>query len=344
MDIRNFKIHLLQSIQPWAKEASGGREINCRCFYCPDSKNRSKGHMYIKIPQSENDVSTFYCQKCKSAGVVTPKVLMEWDAYDPGVAGELSLYNKEVLSKPQNRLLSGYNVYRINNDLVTDCELSRYKLDYINNRLGTNLTYDDCMNLKIVLNLYDVLKRNKLKPTRDDRIVRALNNNFLGFISHDNAFLNMRNLDLDKNLHDSINKRYINYNLVGKFDNTCRFYNVPCTIDISKPIQLHIAEGSFDILSIYLNLRKDAPNAIFTAIGGSGYKGILRYFIAKLKVPLLEIHIYPDADIPNNAMMEIAEYLKIFRYSLYIHRNIYPGEKDFGVPINRITETIDRLL
>lgn len=70
MNISEYKNFLLQNIQPWAKEASGGREINCRCFYCPDSKTRSKGHMYIKIPQSENDISTFYCQKCKTTGIV----------------------------------------------------------------------------------------------------------------------------------------------------------------------------------------------------------------------------------------------------------------------------------
>lgn len=344
MDIREYKIYLLQNIRPWAKEASGGREINCRCFYCADSNNRKSGHMYIKVPQSQNDVSTFYCQKCKTTGIVTPKILMEWDIYDPSLAAELINYNKEVLSKPQNRLLRGYDIYRIYNDVLTENELSLYKLKYINDRLGTHLSYQDCLNLKIVLNINDVMYRNHLKPTRDPRIIEALNNNFLGFLSHDNAFLNLRNLDLSKDLHQSIDKRYINYNLVGKFDNTCRFYNVPCTLDLSKPIQLHIAEGSFDILSIYLNLRNNIPNSIFTAIGGSGYLGILRYFITKLKIPNLEIHIYPDADISRDTMIDIANYLQIFGYSIYIHRNMCPGEKDFGVPINRINESIERIL
>lgn len=344
MDFKDYKTYLLQNIRPWAKEASGGREVNCRCFYCPDSNNRRSGHMYIKIPQSENDVPTFYCQKCKTTGLVTPKVLMEWDIYDPGLATDLIMYNKEALSKPQNRLLRGYDIYKIYNDTLTQNELSAFKLKYINDRLGTNLTYKDCLDLKIVLNLNDVMCRNNLKPSRDPRIISALNDNFLGFLSHDNAFINFRNLDISKNLHESLNKRYVNYNLVNKFDNTCRFYNVPCVIDISKPIQLHIAEGSFDILSIYLNLRNNVPNSVFTAIGGSGYLGILRYFITKLKIPNLEIHIYPDADISRDTMIDIAEYLKIFGYTIYIHRNIFPGEKDFGVPLNKINESIERIL
>lgn len=348
MNISEYKNFLLQNIQPWAKEVSGGREINCRCFYCPDSKTRSKGHMYIKIPQSENDVSTFYCQKCKTTGIVTAKTLMEWDSYDPSIASELTAYNKTVLNKPQNRMFRDYDIYRINNVIPKDSKLSRFKLKYINDRLGTNLTYQDCMNLKIVLNLKDIIMANNLKYTRHPQIVDVLDIGFMGFLSHDNAFINMRNLDIMENLHESIDKRYINYNLVGKFDNTCRFYTVPTSINFltlgSQPLQIHIAEGSFDILSIYLNLRKNPINAIYTAIGGSGYKGILRYFISKLRIPNLEIHIYPDADISRDSMINLAYYLQIFGYSMYIHRNTFQGEKDFGVPLNRIDEVIERIM
>ena len=46
---RNF---LLANI-PSASKASGGREVTCRCFYCPDSVDKSHGHMYISIPQSD---------------------------------------------------------------------------------------------------------------------------------------------------------------------------------------------------------------------------------------------------------------------------------------------------
>lgn len=348
MNIKEYKNFLLQNIQPWAKEASGGREINCRCFYCPDSKTKSKGHMYIKIPQSENDVSTFYCQKCKTTGIVTSRTLMDWDIYDASLAGELTAYNKDVLSKPQNRMFRDYDIYRINNVVPKDSKLSRFKLNYINNRLGTSLTYKDCLDLKIVFNLKDIIINNNLKYTRYTQIVDALDIGFIGFISHDNAFLNMRNLDILENLHQSINKRYINYNLVGKFDNTCRFYTIPTTLNFltlgAQPLQIHVAEGSFDILSIYLNLGKPHVNAIYTAIGGSGYKGILRYFISKLRIPNLEIHIYPDKDISRDSMLDLAYYLRIFGYTMYIHRNIFPGEKDFGVPLGRINEVIERIM
>lgn len=348
MNANEYKNFLLHYIKPWAKEVSGGREINCRCFYCADSKTKSKGHMYIKIPQSQNEVSTFYCQKCKTAGIVTSKKLIEWDIFDPSIASELQLHNKEVMSKPQGRMYRQYAIYNIKNDMITDNSLSHRKLKYINDRLGANLSYQDCLDLKIILNLGDVLQRNRLKLTRDQKIVQSLNDNFVGFLSHDNAFVNLRNLDTNPNLYETINKRYINYNLVGKFDNTCRFYNIPTMIDFIKlksmPLQLHIAEGSFDILSIFLNLRKRYYPAVYTAIGGSGYMGILKYFIPKIRYPNLEIHIYPDTDIERYKMINIARIIQPFNYPMYIHRNTYPGEKDFGVPLSRINETIERIL
>ena len=42
-------------------------------------------------------------------------------------------------------------------------------------------------------------------------------------------------------------------------------------------------------------------------------------------------------------MLDIANYIKPFGYQLYIHRNNYEGEKDFGVPLNRINEIIERI-
>ena len=43
-------------------------------------------------------------------------------------------------------------------------------------------------------------------------------------------------------------------------------------------------------------------------------------------------------------MINLAYYLQIFGYSMYIHRNTFPGEKDFGVPLNRINEVIERIM
>ena len=338
--------YLMTHIQPICKPASGGSWLNCRCFYCPDSRNPNHAHMYISIPQSETDVSVYYCQKCKAVGLVTSQKLIEWNLFDSDISLELNKWNKKNMNLPQNIKYKGAVVYKLNNDYVSDDKLSRFKLQYINDRLGSNLTFSDCLKLKIALNLSDIFRRNKIQYTRDPRIIDQLDSGFVGFISVDNAFLNMRNIGTVKELHPSINTRYVNYNLMGKYDNACRFYTVPANIDVANitPVKLHVAEGAFDALSIYLNMHRSSNRDIVTSVGGSGYKGVIRYFVSLLKIPNLEIHVYPDNDQSRDTIVDIAEYLAPFKFPFYIHRNVYIGEKDFGVPISRIKEVIERIM
>lgn len=186
------------------------------------------------------------------------------------------------------------------------------------------------------------MEENHLKPTRNENIINSLDNGFVGFLSYDNAFLNMRNMDIIKDLYKGIDKRYINYNLIDKIDNTQRFYIIPTNIDIMNPnpIKIHIAEGPFDILSIYHNVRHDRDNSIFAAIGGKRYLGIIKYFINVMKLVNIEIHLYLDKDIENWLVDKIRDVLYPFFINIYVHRNMYPGEKDFGVPLSRINEKI----
>lgn len=341
-----YKQFLLNHIKPWARPASGGRVINCRCYYCADSKTYSHGHFYISIPQNHKELSLFYCQKCKVGGLVTPNTLIEWNLYDPDIVMALTKHNKVAGSLPENRMYKDSEIYKIMNDIITDDKLSAFKLKYINNRLGSSFTYQDCLDLKLVLNIKDVLTRNHLQATRDDRIIDQLDNGFMGFLSIDNAFLNLRNLDITKGLHKSIDTRYVNYNIFGKYDNTRRFYTVPTVLDLNdmRPIDLHIAEGSFDILAIYLQNQTDTINRnVFTSVGGSGYQGVVRYFINRLKYPNMRIHIYPDSDISRDHIINVFRSISVFGYPMYIHRNISPGEKDYGVTPDRIIDSKEEI-
>lgn len=346
MNIKDYANYLLTHIRPVSRLASGGRVINCRCFYCPDSKNPNHAHMYLGLGQkNDSEPLWFTCQKCKMQGLVTPSKLMEWNIYDPEVAAFVSAYNKKALSLGKNASYRDFTVYNIVNDYISLTDNTKIKLDYINNRLGTNLSYQDCIDLKIVLNIKDLLQRNKVQLTRDPRIVNSLEQCFMGFLSHDNAFLNLRRIDqlVTEPLHESIDKRYVNYNIFNKYDNTHRFYTIPTMIDLSdiRPVHLHIAEGSFDILSIYLNLRKSTDRNIYSAVGGSAYMGIIQYFINALNIPNIVIHLYPDNDISRDTIVDMAMKLKPFGFPFYIHRNTMPGQKDFGVSIDKIQESIE---
>ena len=346
MNIEAYKEYLLSSI-PSAKLASGGKVINCRCFECPDSRDPRSKHFYISIPQSEDEPSLYYCHKCHCSGVVTHNKLIEWDIYDANLATELVNHNKKCSIKSKNDKYFNRTVYNITNNITRNDEISIIKKKYIEDRLGCKFTYKELRDLKIVLNLYDIISDNHITQiTRDQNIVDQLDYNFLGFVSIDNAFLNMRRLCDDGKVYKSIDKRYINYKLFDKFDTSERFYTIPTEIDLSIPerVKIHIAEGPFDILSIYKNLR-NKERGIYTSIAGSNYAGIAMYFLIQFKLPYVEFHYYPDNDKygSNNVMNKVMKILRPTGSPIYIHRNQSYGEKDFGVSPDRIKESIERI-
>ena len=330
----------LLSAIPSAKSASGGKEVKCRCFYCPDSKTLSHSHFYISIPQTKDEPSKYYCQKCGEMGYVTHNTLLDWGIWNDDIAVSLINHNRGVKYQSKGNKLQ---IYRLINNITSENDLSDYKLHYINNRLGTNYSYKDLRDLKIVLNLLDVLNYNHIsKYTRNDNIIDQLDKNFIGFVSIDNAFLNMRRLCDEGLVYKNIDKRYINYDIYGKFDTSQRFYTIPTKIDVSYgPIKINIAEGPFDILSIYENVRHREPG-IYTAIGGANYLGVILYMIETVKLPWVEVHIYPDNDNigSDKKMKYIHSILSNLSIPMYVHRNIFPGEKDFGVRSDHINEQI----
>lgn len=339
IDTSSYTDFLLKHL-PNAKLASGGSEVNCKCLYCDD---RSR-HLYISIPKKSTDPSLFNCFRCGTKGIVTDRVLQEWNIYDDSIAISLINHNKGIKTVGnQTRKVAGLsNMYAKNDRLTSD------KLEFINSRLGTNLTVKNCLDLKIVLNLKDLLSQNNITEyTRNMQIINELDMGFLGFISLDNSFINMRRIVPEGTVYKDIDKRYVNYNIFGKYDNSERFYTIPTVVNLNtvERIKLHIAEGPFDILSIYLNLRKQEPG-IYTCIAGSNYIGLVRHFILAMRLTYIEIHLYPDEGNGGEEykLRSIADLVKPMEIPIYIHRNKMLGEKDMGVPLNRIKEEIYQLL
>lgn len=325
---------------PDARRAQGDRWITVRCRYCGDSLNPNSRHMGVKVPQN-NEVPFFNCFKCHTSGPVTLNTLLKWGLDDSDGLVEYGDYLSTVSKLPQNKKILNTNSYKLRNSNITKCRTSEIKLNYINSRLGLSLNYDDLMSKKIVLNLNDLLYSNNINElTRDPNIVRQLDKGFIGFISQDNAFVNMRRLVSENKVDKSISKRYINYNIFNKFDNTLRYYTIPTKIDmtIPKKVKIYIAEGPFDILSIYYNLIHDHEHSIFTSILGSSYMQVVQFFLVDIKIPYVEFHIFVDNDIPDEMIYPIAQALYYFNIELYIHRNRFQGEKDYGVPKERIID------
>ena len=337
MNVDQYRDFLLENL-PNAKSAAGGREVVTDCPFCGKPK-----HFYIGMPTSDKP-SMYNCFVCTESGIVTEKFLQAYfGAYTMDGSIERFLKEKSKDYDTSIKYNKIANSFYLVNPVAYPNEINFRKLSYINERLGLKLTLEEAAANKIVLNLYDLLSYNKIpKLTRDPRIVQNMNDYFLGFISMDNGYINLRKLT-NLELHPSINKRYVNYAVVPNTDNHRRYYVIPTQIDRVKPINVHIAEGPFDILSIKYNLRYNEPNSIFIAGCGKSYLNVIKLLIEDFGFATMNIHIYMDNDDDIKNILFIENYLSVFKYPFFIHKNIFPGEKDFGVPLDRIDEYVEQI-
>lgn len=299
--------------------------------------------MYVSIPKTENDLSFFNCFICHSSGIVTANRFIEWGIFDPSMNEDITRHNATVLTN--NPMSYKYMNQTIYNTIPcnSDTDSNKAKLEYLNKRLGTNLTIQEATDNKIVLNLVETLQYNRIgELTRDPRIVQALSDNFIGFLSYDGNFINLRKVNETANLYHSINKKYINYNIHGKEDNTLKFIILPSVINTIQKVQVHIAEGAFDIFSVKYNLRgPDTANGLFAAVTGNAYKGLIRYLVSALGLIDMDLHLYLDNDEAGMyTLQDMLQELSIFpQYNVYLHLNSIG--KDMGVPLSRIKENVE---
>lgn len=327
--------YLLANI-PGARSVSSGREVVTRCVFCGDSNDPKHRHLYISLG-TDDKPPMYNCFKCGTSGILTPKVLKDLGLYDGDIHERLR-YNNKNLSKKHPRMFREGNVYSLRNKFIRNDPVSYKKLEYINSRLGLNLSFKDAINNKIVLNLFDLLQSNYLRLMCDEKFATELDEHFVGFLSEDNNILIERNID--SKLTDL---RYHKYNIHGGVNSEKRYYILPCNIDLSipEPIDVHIAEGPFDILSIKYNVATDNWNrSLFAAIGGKSYKTILKHVIVHMGLMNINIHLYVDADVSDYVIKGIARDLAPFNHNIYLHRNGFDGEKDYGVPKDHIIDTV----
>lgn len=339
-------IEYIRMTIPEAKLASGDKEIVCRCKYCMDSSDMNHGHMYIHVPESDSDPPMFHCFKCQTSGIIDSRTLIDWGIYDPSMGSQIDKINQSAIKKQK---LHGYTRewYRFSNYYIENYNLALLKLKYINSRIGTNLDIQTCLKEKIIFNLDETLRYNNIDNlTRYPNIVNELSKYFVGFLSLDNNFINLRRIVGEGIVNSKIDKRYINYNIHDKKDNTEKMYVMPVTLDLCQPykVQMHIAEGPFDILSIKYNIRNGEPG-IYAAVTGSGYERLVIHLMNTFQVFYFDLHLYPDNDNHGNDdnMIHIANLLKPYGVDVYIHRNMSPGEKDFGVCKDKIKEQVYKI-
>ncbi len=330
-----LKEYLMQSGVRF-KLASGGREIVKRCHICGDSRDPTDAHMYIGL---RNDGKICYnCFKCNAGGYVDGKFLRDIGCYNPDIA-QLCQTNNEINSNNYNgRIYKKNLIIPDSND-----DFSLKKLEYLKKRTGVEFNNRGASSFKTILNLMDFLNINNIaKYTRNVNLMDPLSKFFIGFLSTDNNYVILRRLIPEGKLPKYIDERYLVYNIFNS-KTGLKFYTIPTRINVLEPVEVHIAEGVFDILSIYLNVSPIGTNGIYGAVCGKSYSSLIQHIISTYGITGFDLHIYADNDVSNDKILRSLNYTNIYGIRVFIHRNTFEGEKDYGVPIERIIDSIYKI-
>jgi hypothetical protein len=250
--------HLQSSIRPCYVNRER-THINVRCPYCGDSqKHLDSGHLNIKI----NDPRCFVwrCVRCSTGGVVNYKFIRDLECFDPFLLefGFKNSINSKEYIKKKNKELKLFNPKQ--RELIIpfkESDLSYEKIDYINNRLGLNISPRLACHLRMITDFEEFLFTNHLKATEDETIMKMLQSHAIGFLSWDASMIVFRNIH-GKFFGD---KRYFNYNIQSKDQiNFNKFYSIRKKIDACNPIiKLNLSEGIIDMLGLSFSILKEAP-------------------------------------------------------------------------------------
>ena len=325
------------------KLASGGTQVTMRCPYCGDSRDPRNHHFYIGPDRKNHLVLSYHCFLCNTGGIINGKFFRDIGCFDTDLINEIIDYNKNVLknSNYSKRIQSDYTKY-ISTPIITTFgnDENINKLNYLNHRLGINLQLNDLFKFKIILNLNKYLQDNKINfTTRYPDIMNQLSQYGLGFLSADNSHIVIRSVIDHHKLQSSIAHRYNVYSIYNMPD-LVAYYIIPGLIDPFKPIKIYITEGVFDILGVYFNVIQDHNNCIFAAANGKNFSGIIEYLFSKIRIPAYnsKIFIYKDIDVETKKLTYVSNMLNKIKVPFEYHVNDMNGEKDFGVPRDRIID------
>ena len=300
---------------------SNGVQYRIRCPYCGDSQSNPRdAHCYLKCSQDQSEPILFYCFKCNAYGMVTSDFLERL-----GISGRLSQaiankrYNKIGVFKPSNiKLVAG-------NPIIPSPQI-----DYIEWRLGTGFTVEDYDRFKIVWDM------STIKPHLKQSVANRLpnNNHSVSFLSDDLSMLLCRSFTDDEPT----------WNKIRLFDGDGKsYYTIRTVMNLftPDPYTVNIAEGVFDVLSIYKNFT-DSPSDIFIATLGSNYISAVDYAISKGfigKNVTLKIYIDWEVDEPS-LKRALRQYKWLFEKIQVIKNTRY---KDVGKRIEEIHLLINTL-
>lgn len=303
-------------------------ELITKCPFCGDNNKSDDGHLYISINYGKNEPMLYHCFKCNVGGIITADIA-EYFVNDEEIVSSISKMNG---GKRYNIKISSHGKNYIWKMPEPDIEY-KYKIQYVNNRLGLKIDKDFYDRSKMILDFKKFLQINCINTTIKKYFLDMLQKKFVGFLSSKGTHVWFRNI-IDEEI------RWFKYPLV-KSTTSKNFYSVSNTVDILSPapINLNLSEGIFDCLSIWKNLHHDAKNDINIAVGSTDYSGIIEYLISLGFIGSnVNLNIYSDNDKNSTTSLQyhkkVLNKYKVIFGEINIYYNIIG--KDCGVPVNEI--------
>ena len=326
----NLREELLS--MPYANEDTIRHQIMIRCPFCGDSvKHHDSTHFGVLINPYDNSPIFFHCFRCDIGGVLDQRTLRMLGSFDLELNNAVYTYNtKAVKSSGKSKLLKTSMVkLKIPEVIINERTLRKH--EYIEKRLGLKLDIQELANKKVIYNFGNLLNDNKIyNLTCKPEYAQKLQNEYVGFLSARNEFINFRNIGKD-------GMRWYIYNILGRLDNTRKFYIMPNQIDLFTKdiITINICEGAFDALGIYYHIfDKESDDMLYVAACGAGFLSVIKYILAMGAVCNVDINIFSDADRPTyfykNIVRDIADWVN----SINVYYN--EKEKDYGVRRDQI--------
>ena len=338
LDIKRLVANKINQL-PVHQWNSSHTQVTTRCCRCGDSKNILHGHFSIKIDENSDSLILYRCFKCNSTGILNSQDMEDLGAMlsmdDAKALNNLNMPNGKSTYSRQRPLK--YHVPVIINPVN-----NKIKIDYINNRLGVEFTQDKIQESKIILSIMDFFTENKIRIPEhiNPKLIKLIEENYVGFLSANNNKITFRRICNNENLN-----RYIKLSIDPYNTSPNNFYSVVNPqVDLlyTDPIHIHIAEGTFDILSVKYNLDHDpSQKHLFFAACGYNFGTIIKWLIYMGVNTGIILHIYSDNDKSDYENMKVINnpLNNCWIDKAYIHRNTFEYEKDFGVPKERIKES-----
>lgn len=318
---------------------SGKNETAIRCPFCGDSQHsKYKTHMYI----INSAPFAYYCHRCEVTGGNATSLVKQLKIYDPNLTQYVNKASREALvksgysniasTKVQGRLEYNYIPSNTSKDMVVK------RKSYLEDRMGTTYSFEELANLRYILDLEEFVNVNNISTNKLDskqiRMLNSLNDMYSLFMLADNSTIIGRNMG---DVTDS-NPRYIKLNLSGYVRSDKSFYSIRNSVDLSKPVhKIYLTEGIYDLLGVYnLNGSKQDSNELYIANNGKGYLSTMNYILS-LGIMNADIVIYSDTDVDDRFYRNrLKNSLLAKNNGINIIYNVSAGEKDFGVPLDRI--------